>query len=36
MNELENCDYIETVNLIPDAAQWNPYNEEYANAEDSF
>ena len=26
MNELENCEYIETVHLSPDAAQWDPYN----------
>ena len=27
MNELKNCEYIETVYLSPDAAQWDPYNE---------
>ena len=36
MNELENCEYIATVHLSPDAAQWDPYNEEYADAEDRF
>ena len=36
MNELDNCEYIETVHLNPDAAQWDPYNEEYADAEDRF
>ena len=36
MNELKNCEYIETVYLIPDAAQWDTYNEEYADVEDRF
>ena len=36
MNELDICEYIETVYLIPDAAQWDTYNEEYADAEDRF
>ena len=35
-NELENCEYIETVHLSLDAAQWDPYNEEYSKAEDRF
>ena len=36
MNELENCEYVETVYLSPDAAQWDTYNEEYADTEDRF
>ena len=36
MDELEECEYMETVYLIPDADQWNPYDEEYAESEDSF
>ena len=36
MAELENCEHIETVYLTPDAAQWDPYDEEYAAAEDRF
>ena len=36
MNELENCEYIKTVYLIPDAAQWDTCNEEYADTEDRF
>ena len=34
MNELKNCEYIETVYLIPDAARWDRYDEEYADLED--
>ena len=36
MDELEECEYMETVYLSPDAAQWNPYDEEYAESEDKF
>ena len=36
MNELKNCEYIETVYLSPDAAQWDPYDEEYSDAENMF
>ena len=36
MDKLEECEYMETVYLSPDMAQWNPYNEEYAEAEDRF
>ena len=36
MNKLDNYEYTETVYLSPDAAQWDPYNEEYADAEDRF
>ena len=36
MDEFEECEYMETVYLSPDAAQWNPYDEEYAEAEDRF
>ena len=36
MAELENCEHIETVYLTPDAAQWDPYDEAYAAAEDRF
>ena len=35
-NELENCEHIETVYLSPDAAQCDPYDEEYADSEDRF
>ena len=27
MDKLEECEYMETVYLSPDAAQWNPYDE---------
>ena len=30
MDKLEECEYTETVYLSPDAAKWNPYDEEYA------
>ena len=36
MDELEECEYTETVYLSPDTAQWNPYDEEYAESEDKF
>ena len=36
MDELEECEYMEMVYLSPDAAQWNPYDEEYAESEDNF
>ena len=36
MDELEECEYMETVYLSPDASQWNPYDEEYAESEDKF
>ena len=36
MNKLKNYEYIETVHLSLDASQWDPYNEEYADAEDRF
>ena len=36
MDELEEYEYMETVYLSPDAAQWNPYDEEYAELEDKF
>ena len=36
MDELKECEYIETVYLSPDAAQWNPYDKEHAEAEDRF
>ena len=36
MDELEECEYMETVYLSLDAAQWNPYDEEYAESEDNF
>ena len=36
INKLENCEYIETVYLSPDAAQCDPYDEEYADLEDRF
>ena len=36
MAGLENCEHIETVYLTPDAAQWDPSDEEYAAAEDMF
>ena len=36
MDELEECEYMETVYLSPDAAQWNPYDVEYAESEDKF
>ena len=36
MDELEECEYMETVYLSPDVAQWNTYDEEYAEAEDKF
>ena len=36
VNELENVEYIETVYLSPHAAQWDPYDEKYADAEDRF
>ena len=36
MDGLEECEYMETVYLIPDAAQWNPYDKEYAEAGDKF
>ena len=36
MKKLENCEYIETVYLSPEATQWDPYDEEYADAEDRF
>ena len=28
--EIDNCDYIKTVYLTPDAAEWDPYDEEYS------
>ena len=33
---LEEREYTETVYLSPDAAQWNPYDEEYAESVDKF
>ena len=36
MDELKECEYMETVYLSPDMAQWNPYDEEYAEAENRF
>ena len=36
MNKLDNCEYIEMVYLSLDAAQWDPYDEEYADEEDMF
>ena len=35
-DELEECEYMETVYLSPDVAQWNTYDEEYAESEDKF
>ena len=32
MDELEECEHTETVYLSLDAAQWNPYDEEYAES----
>ena len=34
--EIENCEYINTVHLKPDAAKWDPYDEEYLEREDAF
>ena len=36
MDELKECEYMETVYLSLDASQWNPYDEEYAESEDKF
>lgn len=36
MNEMHSSEYDETINLCPDADLWDPYNEEYDGAEDSF
>ena len=34
--EIDNCKYIKTVYLTPDAAEWDPYNEDYSEREDTF
>ena len=34
--EIENCEAMQTLHLTPDAAQWDPYDEDYAEAEDRF
>ena len=34
--EIDNCEYIKTVYLIPDAAEWNPYDEDYSEREDVY
>ena len=36
LKELEECDNMEIVYLTPDAAQWDPYDEEYSDAEEKF
>ena len=35
-DEIENCEDMQTLNLTPDAAQWDPYDEDFAEAEDRF
>ena len=34
--EIYNCEYIKTVYLKPDAAEWDPYNEDYSERGDAF
>ena len=34
--EVEHCEYIETVDLCPDRDKWDPYDPDYANREDSM
>ena len=34
--EINNCEYIKTVYLTPDAAEWDPYDEDYSEREDAF
>ena len=34
--EIDSCEYIKTVYLTTDAAEWGPYDEEYSEREDAF
>ena len=34
--EIDKCEYIKTVYLTPDAAEWDPYDEDYSESEDGF
>ena len=33
--EIDNCEYIETLQLCPDGDDWDPYDESFAKREDS-
>ena len=34
--EIDECEYIETLQLCPDADDWDPYDESYAEREDNY
>ena len=34
--KIDNCEYIKTVYLTPDADEWDPYDEEYSEREGTF
>ena len=34
--EIDNCEYINTVYLTPYAAEWDPYYEDYSERGDEF
>ena len=36
VEEIDNCEYIETLQLRPDSDDWDPYDESFADCEDSF
>ncbi len=35
-DEVQACEYIETIGICPDLTNWDPYDETYANQEDSM
>ena len=34
--EIDNCEYTKTVYLTPDATEWDPYDKDYSEKEDTF